>query len=235
MTYSQGIYSIGTATQTVVAPTNDYATYLLKNLEPTSVEGAARDGHIYLVAQKFSITSGSSVSFSIMTGPTGAQLDFYEIISDTSLVYAELIEGATVVTTGPDVPAYNMNRNFSDTHSAVLKAATSVTGGTTISAEYVTASNQAGGAISSQKIHTLKPNTQYAMKFSDVGAKTTTVFFQLAFSERYNGYNNIWLGTVGNSYVLKAGEEMRFNLWPNEIINATSLINDTKLAVIRQE
>ena len=235
MALTQAIYTVGTATQTVVAPTNDYATYLLKNLEPTSVEGAARDGHIYLVGQKFTITSGSSVSFSIMTGPTGVQFDFYEIISDTSLVYAELIEGATVVTAGPDVPAYNMNRNFSDTHSAVLKAATSVTGGTTISAEYVTASNQAGGAISSQKIHTLKPNTQYAMKFSGVGSQTTTVFFQLAFSERYNGYNNIWLGTVNNSYVLKAGEELEFTLNPNATINATALINDTKLAVMRQD
>ena len=34
---SQAIYSIGTAAQTVVAPTNDYVTYILKNLEPESV------------------------------------------------------------------------------------------------------------------------------------------------------------------------------------------------------
>lgn len=232
---TQAVYTVGTAAVTVVAPTNDYVQYTLKNLEPETVEQSARDGDIYLVGQKFAITQGASVAFSILTGSTGAQLDFYEIISDTSNVYAELIEGATIVTTGDAITAYNMNRNYSDGHSSVLKAATSVTGGTTISAEYITATNQAGGGIDSVKIHTLEPNTEYAMKFSNVGAQTTTVFFQIGFSEKYNGYNSIWLGTVDNSYVLKAGEELTFTLNPNATINATSIINGCKLAVMRQD
>jgi hypothetical protein len=235
MALVQSVVTVGTAATTVVAPTNDYVQYVLKNLEPKTSEESAREGDIYLIGQKFTITNGASAAFSILTGPTGAQLDFYEIISDTANVYAELIEGATIVTTGDPITAHNLNRNYSDAHSSVLKATTSVTGGTTISAEYVTATNQAGGGIDSDKVHTLEPNTEYAMRFSNVGTQATTVFFQIGFSEKYNGYNSIWLGTVDNSYVLRAGEELSFTLNPNATINATSLVNGCKLAVMRQD
>jgi len=235
MSLSQAIYSVGTATQTVVAPTNDYAKYVLHNLQPEVVLEYARDGYIYLVNAQFSITSGASVNFSMLTGLTGAQFDFYSMVTDTSAVYAELIEGATIVTTGSAIPAYNLNRNYADTHQAVLKAATSITGGTTISTEFLPASNQAAGNMSSTKIHTLEANTEYGFKFTNRGAQTTNVHFQLGFSEHYNGYNEIWLGTQGNSYVLKAGHELQMELPPLATINASSKMNSNKLAVMRIE
>lgn len=235
MNLTQAVYSVGTAAQTVVAPNHDYTKYALKNLQPASVNDMARDGYVYLIARQFSITQGASASFSIETGPTGAQFDFYEIISSVSDIYAELIEGATVTVTGDPIVAHNLNRNYSDAHSSVLKAASAVTGGTTISAEYITATNQGGGAIASTKIHTLKPNTQYVMKFTNQGAQTTPVFFQLGFSEHYNGYNNIWLNAVNNSYVLKPGDELIMELPALAVINATALINNNKLAVMRIE
>ena len=232
---SQAVYSVGTATTTVVAPTNDFAKYVIKNIQPSSVDEMARDGHIYLISQKFAITAGASISFSIETGATGTQFDFYDIISDTAAIFAELIENATITTTGSGLTAYNLNRNYTDTHTSVLKAASAVTGGTTISSEYVTASIHAGGAMSSNKIHTLKPNTQYAMKFTNTGNQTTNVFFQLGFSEHYNGYNNIWLGTPNDSFVLRPDEELKIELMPLDTINAKSLINSNKLSVMRQE
>lgn len=235
MALSQTVYSVGTATQTVVAPTNDFAEYVLKNIQPANSSEYARDGHIYLLAAKFSVTAGAATSFSVMTGPYGAQLDFYEIVSDVSSIYAQLIEGATVVTTGSHIAAYNLNRNVSDSHAAVLKATTSVTGGTVISAELATATNQAGGAISSNKVHTLEANTEYVMKFENVGNQTTNVFFQLGFSEQYNGFNSVWLGTPDASFVLRAGEELKLTLPPNATINATAKHDGCKLAVIRQE
>lgn len=233
MTIAQSVISVGTASQTVVAPTNDFVRYTLKNLQPVDAGEYARDGYIFLIGQQFSITSGASVSFSILTGATGAQLDFYEIVTDTATIRADLIENATIVTTGSPIPAYNLNRNYSDSHNAVLKAASSVTGGTSISSEFVTASNQGGGAIASTKIHTLKPNTGYAMKFANAGNQTTNVFFQLGFSEHYNGYNTIWLGTANDSYALRAGEELKMELTPNATINAVALATN-KLAVMRQ-
>ncbi len=103
------------------------------------------------------------------------------------------------MTTGSPIPAYNLNRNDSDAHQAVLKAATSITGGVTISSEYVSATNQSGGQMSSTKIHTLEANTEYGFRFTNQGSQTTTVHFQLGFSEHYNGYNEIWLDTIDNS------------------------------------
>lgn len=237
MPNTQQVFSVGTATSTIVAPTHDFARYVIKNLEPrATAEEAARHGNVFLVEQLFTIAAGTSVSFSLVTNSTGAQIDFYGITSDTTNVQAALIENPTVTVTGGEISAYNMNRNVSDAHTTSLKAATVVVGGTTVSQEFVTASKAAGGSMSSAKIHTLKPNTQYAMTFTnDDIAKATKVFFQLGFSERYNGYNSIWLGTPNNSFVLHGGDEFEFVLNPMETINATALVDGVNVAVLRQE
>ncbi len=235
MAVTQAVYSVGTATTTVVAPNNDAAKYALKNIQPKNVDEYARDGYIYLIGQQFSIVAGGTAIFSLETGVTGAQLDFYTIITDTSSVLASLIEGSTITTTGNAIPAYNLNRNYSDAHTAVFKAATAATGGTVISQEFVTASIHGGGAMSSVKVHTLEPSSSYAMRFVNQGNQTTNVFFQVGFSEHYNGYNNIWLGTKDNSYVVRPGEELIMTLPPLSTINAVSAINSNKLSVMRLE
>lgn len=232
MGLSQNVFQVGLTPTTVVAPTNDYVKYVLRNLQPEVVLEYARDGYIYLLARQFTVTA--TTSFSMVTGPYGAQFDFYSMISDKASVFAELIEGATIVTTGSPIPALNLNRNFSDAHATVFRAATSVTGGTTISSEFIAATNQAAGSLTSDKIHTLKPNTEYAFKFTALGA-TTLVYFQLGFSEHYNGFNEIWLGTLSNSYVLKAGDQLVMELPPLTTINAVSKIDSNKLAVMRLE
>jgi hypothetical protein len=232
---TQNVYSVGTATQTVVAPTNDYGVYILKNLQPEPRgEDYARQGYVYLYGNTFTVTSGSTAAFSFLTGNTGAQIEFYEIGTSVSDISAELVEGATIVTAGDPIPAFNLNRTYPDNHLSVLKQAT-VTGGTVISREYLTATNQGGADMVLDKIHTLEPNTEYGFRFIGAGAQTTTVFFQVAWSERYNGYHDIWLGNQDESYVIRAGEELKFNLLPNETINATALVDSCKLAVIRQE
>jgi len=230
---SQKVYSVGTTPVTVVAPTADYAKYAVKNIQPATVDGYARDGYIYVLSRQFSVAAGASAYFSMTAGATGAQFDFYSIVSDSSSIYATLTEGSTITTTGSAIPARNLNRNYSDAHNAVLSAASSITGGTVVSADFVTASNQGGGEMSSTKIHTLVPNTQYGMTFLNQGNQTTNVFFQLGFSEHYNGYNRIWLETINDSYVLNAGEELTMELPPLATINAVSSINSNKLAVMR--
>jgi len=235
MSILQKVYDVGTTPVTVVAPTADYVKYVLKNTQPKNVDEYARDGYMFIVGQQFTITAGGTANFSIATGATGAQLDFYSIISDTATVLSSLVEGATVTTTGDPIPAYNLNRNKSDSHNSILKAATSITGGTVVSQEFTTASIHAGGAVSSTKVHTLKPNATYGMRFVNQGNQTTNVFFQLGFSEHYNGYNNIWLETLNDSFVLRPNEEIMMELLPNATINATSLINSNKLSVMRQK
>jgi hypothetical protein len=232
---SQKVYSVGTTPVTVVAPTADYAKYVIKNIQPASVDEYARDGYIYALFSHRNLTAGQVENLCFTTGSTGAQLDYYQLISESSSVFSVIIENPTVTTTGSNIPVFNVNRNYSDTPNASIKVATSVTGGTIVQSEFVTASNQGGGAISSQKIVTLKPNTNYVFQATNVGNQTTSWYSQIGFSEHYNGYNRIWLATIDDSFVLNAGEELMMELLPNATINAVSRINSNKLSVMRQK
>ncbi len=233
MSLTQAVYTVGTTPVTVVSPTNDYAKYVLKNLQPKGVDEMARDGYVYALFARRDITSGQTENLSFMTGPNGAQFDYYQLVSESASIYSSIIENPTVTVVGDPIPVRNLNRNYSDTIQAVIKAATVVTGGTVVQAEFVTAGNQSGGQVASQKIVTLKPNTQYVLQATNVGNQTTSWYSQIGFSEHYNGYNNIWLDAVNNSFTLKPGEELVMELPPLAVINATSPINSNKLAVMR--
>ena len=231
----QNVYSVGTAATTVVAPTTDFARYILKNLEPaTAIGELARDGYIYTVSSDFSIANNGTAVFSFTTGAQGAQFEQWEFNSTSSSVLAELIEGATI-TTGSAIPAYNANRSEDDDYTAVLQTATALTGGTAVYSDFVGATNQSVGGVANSTPITLEPNTQYAFQFVNVGGNGTDMHINLSWAESYNGYNEIWLGTVGNSYVLAGGEEVQMYLRPQETINATALRDGCRLAVMRQD
>lgn len=233
---SQNVYTVGTAATTVVAPTLDSGRYILKSLEPANILGQlSRDGYVYAVSQYISIANNGTAIFSFTTDATGAQFDFWEFQSSNSSVLASLVEGATIVTNGTAIPAYNLNRNFADDYAVELEAATSMTGGTVVLSEFVGASNQAAGGATSSKIVTLEPNTQYGFRFVDVGGNGTNLHIQLGFVEKYNGYNQIWLGTADDSFVLDGGEEVSMYLRPQETINAVATREGCKLAVMRQD
>lgn len=234
---SQQTYSLSATTPTtVVAPTVDAGHYVLKNIEPKSdLADYARAGYAYSVSRYFPLANNTSAYFSFTTGSTGAQFDFWTFSSSSSSVIASLIEGATITKTGPAIPGYNMNRNESDAHEAELFAASALTGGTFIYSNFVGASNQAAGGASSNMIITLEPNTEYGFQFQDVGGVGTNIHILIGWVELYNGYNDIWLGTPNESFVLRAGEEINFKLFPQETINATAGHTGAKLTVIRQD
>ena len=234
---TQNVYSVGTAAQTVVEPTHDQATYLLKNIEPQIMgQDYARMGRVYNLHSTFTVARSTSVSFTVLTGPTGLQIQFYQIISSSSDVRADLIEGATVTPSATSISTYNINRNFPDDAQAVFNGVTSFTGGTVVVAEYITAAKDGGGGMATEKIITLEPNTRYVFRFTELSGNTDPrVFFEMGFAEKYNGYNDIWLQTVNDSYVLRAGEEIQMTLLPYETINATAILDTSKLAVLRQE
>lgn len=229
-------FTVGTAVATISEMSADGQTVLVQNQEPAlNAQDLSRAGYVYLLSRKFDITSGSNATFNIATGVNGLQIQFYEIVTDTSNIYAELIEGATPTLTGNPIPAYNINRTASDSHDAVFRAVSSYTGGTTVSAEFLTGSNQAGSAMQLAKLHTLEPSSNYVMKFGNVGSQTTTVFLQLAFAEKFNGNTEVWLGgTEGDGYRLRGGEAMKM-----EFIQAQSLVavaaDDVNVGVLRQD
>lgn len=232
----QNVYTVGTAAITVVEPTVDSARYVIKNLQPAPIMGElARKGHIYSISQSTSIANNGNVYFSFTTGPSGAQFEHWEFNSSTSSVLASLIEGATITTTGSPITAHNLNRNESDAYGSVLQGASAITGGTTILSQYVGASNQSTGGVATSIPVTLAPNTQYGFRFQDVGGQGTSLHIQLEWAEQYNGYNDVWLGTAGDSFILHGGEEISMYLRPYETINATAGSEGCRVAVMRQD
>jgi hypothetical protein len=234
---TQNVYSIGTAAVNVVNPTNSLVNYKIKNLQPEPRgEDYARQGYVYNLHSTFTVARNTSVSFTVLTGPTGLQIEFYQIISSSSNVRADLIEGATVTPSETSISTYNINRNFPDDAQAVFNGVTSFTGGTVVVSEYITAAKDGGGGMAMEKIITLEPNTRYVFRFTELsGNEDPSVFFEMGFSERYNGYHDIWLETVDDSFVLRGGEQIKMKLLPGESINATSLVDYCKLSVMRQE
>jgi hypothetical protein len=233
----QATYTLSASTATqVVAPTVDAGHYLLKNIQPEPEIGAySAQGYTYAVSRYLTIANNGTAIFSFTTGASGAQFDFWTFTALNSSVLGELIEGATITTTGDPILGYNLNRNDSDAHTSVLRGATALTGGTVVLSELIAASNQSGGQDSSDKVVTLKPNTQYGFRFTDVGGNGPNLHIQLGWVEIYNGQHDIWLGTLNNSFVLRGGEEIQFKLFPGEAVDAIAGHTGARLSVVRQD
>ncbi|HEY7823836.1 MAG TPA: hypothetical protein VIG24_13420 [Acidimicrobiia bacterium] len=236
MAITQQVFTLGTVTETIVAPSVDAARVTIKNLQPEYQVGAySRDGYVFLLSRTFSVPSPGTVTFSLATPPGGVQFDFYSILTTDAQVTATLIEGGTVVSAGTPIPAYNLNRQVEGAHAAVLDTATSVTGGTVIATELVPGENKASGGLDSSKIFTLLGSSTYAMRFVNNGNQSTTVGFDLGFSEQFNGAHDVWLGLPDGAMLLKGSEEVQLALDAGESVVATGGGTPVKVAVIRQD
>lgn len=229
--------SVGTATVPVVSMSADAQYVVLQNLEPVSNPDAyARAGYLYLAGGTVTLGASGTALFNLATGPTGLQIEGYELVSGAENVYAELIEGATVTTTGAAVPSYNLNRTEADDAQAVLTAASTVTGGSAISTELITASKQGGGGgMIVSKIHTLEASSDYAFRFTNLTNQETLFFFQVIFSEKFNGQNDLWIGgTVGDGYRIRGGESVHLPMIQGQVLSAVSE-ESVDVAVLRQD
>ena len=237
MAISTQVVTVGTAVTTIALPTVDAQNLWIENLEPSNEVGSfSRDGYAYMVSQDITITNGGSALFSFTTGPTGAQFDFWQFNAATSSVLGELIEGATITTNGTTVPAYNLNRNYPNNYQAVLQGATAITGGTVVLTEFVGGSQQSSGGATSSKLVTLKPNTQYGFRFTDIGGTGTKFHIQIGWVEKYNGYNDVWLnGAAGSAVRLRGGEKIQLQLQQVEGITGVAIREGVRVAVMRQD
>lgn len=237
MAITTQVITVGTAGATLCSPTIDTQAVWVENLEPANNLGDfSRNGNTYMVSRYQTISNGGTAIFSFTTGDTGAQFDYWQFDAANSSVLASLVEGATITTTGSAIPGYNLNRNSSDTHDAVLIGASALTGGTTVLSEYIGASNQASGGATSAKIVTLEPNTEYGFKFVDVGGNGTPIHIQIGWIEQYNGYNDVWLnGASGQSVRLRGGEKIQLELEHGEGLTGTAIREGVQIAVMRQD
>jgi hypothetical protein len=233
---SQQVFTLGTTTQTIVQPSVDAAHVTIQNLQPQYEIGAySRDGYVFLMSKTFTVASPGTVTFSMATPPGGAQFDFYTIATTDAQVTATLIEGGSVVSAGTPIPAYNLNRQVGGAHASVFDTATSVTGGTVIATELIPGQNKSSGGVDSSKIFTLLGSSTYAMRFVNNGNQSTTVAFDLGFSEQFNGGHDVWLGANGSAYRLTGGDTLQLELDAGESVVATGGGTPVQVAVIRQD
>ena len=236
MAISQQVFTLGTITETIVQPSVDAAKVTIKNLNPQDDAGSySREGYVFLLSRTFSVPSPGTVSFSMQTPPGGVQFEFYSIATTDAQVTATLIEGGSVVSAGTPIPAYNINRQVGGTHATILDTATSVSGGTVIATELIPGQNKAAGGVDSSKVFTLLGSSTYAMRFVNNGNQSTTVAFDLGFSEQFNGAHDVWLGGEDSSMRLEGGDEVQLFLEAGESIVATGGGTPVKVAVIRQD
>ncbi len=215
--------SVGTASVPVVGMSADAQYAILQNLEPASTpDSYARAGYLYIAGGTVTIAGDGTALFNIATGSAGLQIEGYELVSTSEPIYAELVEGATVTTSGAAIPSYNLNRTEADDATAVLTAASTVTGGSAISSELITASKQGGGGgMIVSKIHTLQASSDYAFRFTNLSNQATTFFFQVIFSEKFNGQNDVWLGGAdGSSFRLRGGEHISLPMIQGQTLSA---------------
>lgn len=135
------------------------------------------------MSEFFTLAGNASVHFAMDTNGREVEFQFYDIVSNLGEVRATLIEDPATVTPFNYITPRNLNRKFDDDASASLSAASAVTGGTIIASELVGTTSKTGGDISSRKIHTLRDDTVYVMRFVNQTNQTTVCHMNLGWSE----------------------------------------------------
>lgn len=152
--------------------------------ESSEPDDLAKRGKVLLISEFFTISANTTIAFAMTTGSVDIQFAFYDIDSDATIVKGELVENPTSFSATPStIVARNLNRNYPDTTTVTIQNASSISGGTVIARELVGTGHKAGGGVSSVKIHTLKKNEDYIMRFENTENQSTTVHLNLAWVE----------------------------------------------------
>jgi len=149
----------------------------------TEPNDLAKRGLVYLLARFFDVPATASVSFVLETNGQEVQFEFYDLTSVDLPIRAELIEGPTFTKFGSAISGRNLNRNFSDTHTVGLSAASGISGGTVIASELMGAGTKTGGQFSTQRAQVLKNDTDYVMIFHNAGNQSSRCHINLGWSE----------------------------------------------------
>jgi hypothetical protein len=150
----------------------------------TDADGLAKRGLVFLMSEFFTLPASGSVYFALNTNGKEVEFQFYDITSAQSLVRASLVEAPASVTAFNYITPRNLNRKFPDNATASLSAASAVTGGTVIATELVGNTAKSGGEVSSSKVHTLRDNTMYVMRFVNQDNQATAMHMNLGWSEK---------------------------------------------------
>lgn len=159
----------------------------------TAPDGLAERGYLYGVGELFTIAAGATTSFEMTPGTVSTRILYYSIDSTLHPVEVILFEGGTA-TAGTYTPVpRNLNRNYADASSTVLRSCTNPSGGTAIFSEVAGTASKGGGSAASGKVITLRAMQRYVMSFTNTGAQSTRVHFDIGWSEGDPSPKPLWV------------------------------------------
>jgi hypothetical protein len=156
--------------------------------DSTEPDDLSKRGLVFLLHEFFDIPGTTTIYFAMTTNTVPVEFAFYDIASSAEFVKGSLLEAPTVTLGSTTIHGHNLNRQFSDAHDVTFHTATGVSGGTPIASELIGSGSKAGGTISSLKIHVLKPDTTYVMRFQNMGNQATVLHLNLGWVENAPGH-----------------------------------------------
>lgn len=155
------------------------------------IRGFVFTGQMYHVEKFFTVGAGQSKWIQLTT-PSDMLIHGINrsLTPDVGDMYFRLFEGVTITTPGtPAIPIYNLNRNSTNTSSAVFLSEPVVTGGTMIEEVYMP------GQYTNPSTYTpifgsiereYKKDTEYAIQFYNQAATAANIQYSFAFYESSN-------------------------------------------------
>lgn len=141
-------------------------------------------GNVFSVSGAYSFSGSETKYLQIITAAKSPVILHYRVSSSAEPLKVTAIENPTVTNGTTAVTPCNLNRLLATTPVTTFKSdPTSISGGTTLHVEIVTAGKGAGASSDESGAWTLKKNTKYVWKLEQLTNQATTVVVELMFAE----------------------------------------------------
>jgi hypothetical protein len=146
-------------------------------------------GKLWQVTFSASLTGNQTAFLQIKTGSVSPLITSYFVESSAEPLKATALESPTVTDGTSAVTPYNLNRTSTATPTTLFYSnPTSVSSGSPIAIDIVTAGKGAGASAESHGAWKLKPNTSYVWKVEQLTNQSTQIVGGIVFSEGYGQF-----------------------------------------------
>lgn len=141
-------------------------------------------GHVFSVSGSYTFTGNETKYLQIITGAKSPVIIRHVVSSSAEPLRVTAIENPTVTNGTTAITAINLNRLSSTAAITTFKSdPTSISGGTAIHVDLVTAGKGAGAQSEETGVWTLKKDTKYLWKLEQLTNQATTVTVEMMFAE----------------------------------------------------
>lgn len=161
-------------------------TNFFTRLEPLELSLA---GRLWSVSFTTSLSGNQTANLQIKTGAVSPLITSYTHESSAEPMKATLLETPTVTDGTVAVTPYNMNRIKTGSPTTLFYSnPTSISGGTAIEIDVITAGKGAGASAQSHGAWKLKSDTSYVWKIEQLTNQATLLTTTIVFSETFGAF-----------------------------------------------